>query len=212
MAVARARADGRLVVEPGMTQIYTPADFQRRLENPALSDTLFELPGKLEDYGPEPQRQALLNMVNRAQTHEEAQGIVHAFQQMKRIGYQLENVSLHYRGNQGLDLIFRTASGELALVTTPTYAAVEAKHGKGLESLAVDTTGNMQGSLNYNQKRLESYLKEGDGSHKQLAKQLLDLQEDKKLESYAALKGSQSLWRLIPVSENPCKFSPIKIK
>ncbi len=50
MAVASARADGRVVVvEPGMTQIYNPADFQRRLENPALSDTLFELPGKLED-------------------------------------------------------------------------------------------------------------------------------------------------------------------
>ncbi len=195
MAVARARADGRLVVEPGMTQVYTPADFQRRLANPALSDHLFELPGPLEDYGPEPQRQALLNMINRAQTHREAQGIVHAFQQMRRIGYDLENVSLHYRGNQGLDLIFRTATGEIALVN---YAVVEAKHGKGIESLSKDKRGRVQGSQDYNLDRLNQYLKTNDIAHAGIAGKLRKLARAGKLDSFVALHGSSSLWRLMP--------------
>ena len=115
---------------------------------------------------------------------------------MKRIGYQLENVSLHYRGNQGLDLIFRTASGELAIVTTPTYAVVEAKHGKGLESLSKDSLGRVQGSRDYNQNRLEEYIREGDDSHRNLAKKLHALFIAHKLKSYATFYGGNSIYEL----------------
>ena len=45
---------------------------------------------------------------------------------MKGLGYQLEDVSLKYRGNQGLDLVF-SKEGQ--------YAIVEAKHGNYLSSL-----------------------------------------------------------------------------
>lgn len=119
---------------------------------------------------------------------------MHAFQQMKRIGYQLENVSLHYRGNQGLDLIFRTASGELAIVTTPTYAVVEAKHGKGLESLSRDSLGRVQGSPAYNLHRLEMYLEQGDRSHIAFAEKLYDLAERRQLRSYATFYGTKSVY------------------
>ncbi|MCW0219995.1 MAG: hypothetical protein OJI67_16845, partial [Prosthecobacter sp.] len=66
MAVARARADGTLVVEPGMVKVYTPSDFQRVMENDNVSDNLIELPGSVEDYGGVEQRDSLLNMVNRS--------------------------------------------------------------------------------------------------------------------------------------------------
>ena len=115
---------------------------------------------------------------------------------MKRIGYQLENVSLHYRGNQGLDLIFRTANGELAIVTTPTYAVVEAKHGKGLESLSTDRDGLVQGSLDYNRKRLEMYLEEGEDTHIVIAEKLLDLAEAGNLKSYATFYKGNSIYEL----------------
>ena len=115
---------------------------------------------------------------------------------MKRIGYQLENVSLHYRGNQGLDLIFRTASGELAIVTTPTYAVVEAKHGKGLESLSKDKDGDTQGSPDYNKKGLDKYLRYGDGSQNKLVLHLRKLAKLGNLKSYAAFFSSNSLFEL----------------
>ena len=120
---------------------------------------------------------------------------------MKRIGYQLENVSLHYRGNQGLDLIFRTANGELAIVTTPTYAVVEAKHGKGLESLSRDRKGRVQGSPEYNESRLLDYLQNGDGSHNAMALTLKKLAKSGLLKSYATFYMGKSIYELQSVRD-----------
>ncbi|HEY1081195.1 MAG TPA: hypothetical protein VGE29_02975, partial [Prosthecobacter sp.] len=212
VVVARARANGEMEVETGPVRLYSPADFQKVLENEQMCDNLFELPGTVEDYGGEEQRNALKNLVNRAQTHEEAQGLVHAFEKMRGINYELVNVSLHYRGNQGLDMIFRTREGELALVAVgsgegagagsgtetaatrePGYAVVEAKHGRGPEALSKDVAGRIQASPEYNLHRLEAYIDQGDNSHIQFADHLYDLAQKGVLKSFATFYIGKSI-------------------
>ncbi|HEY1052448.1 MAG TPA: hypothetical protein VGE39_21910 [Prosthecobacter sp.] len=53
VVVARARANGEMEVETGLVRLYSPADFQKVLENDQMCDNLFELPGTVEDYGGE---------------------------------------------------------------------------------------------------------------------------------------------------------------
>ena len=145
-------------------------------------------------------------MVNRSQTEEEARGVIHAFDQMRRIGHKLVNVSLHYKGNQGLDLIFQSQDGHLG-----TYAVMEAKHGKGPDSLAVDENGFVQGSPEYNKDRLGRYLDYGDKTQMAMAKKLLALQYSGKLKSYAAFYGSKSLYELLPVEDDSKKIKTVLI-
>ena len=147
----------------------------------------------------------------RAQTHEEAEGMVHAFQKMRSIGYDLVNVSLHYKGNQGLDMIFRTADGQMALVTSPTYAVVEAKHGKGPESVSTDRKKLEQGSPEYNEDRLREYLKSGDKTQVELAKHLLRMSRLKQLKSYAAFYKGNSLYELTPKGDGK-QTNKVRIK
>ncbi len=126
-------------------------------------------------YGGAQQRQALLNQVSASGTLSEAKGVVHSFREMKRVGYELQDVSLHYRGNQGLDLIFHNGS---------RYAVVEAKHGKYLSLLKTYKGGLRQGSLDYNISRLERYIQYGDGTHNTLTNQLLNEAYSGQLESF----------------------------
>ena len=145
-------------------------------------------------------------MVNRSQTEEEARGVIHAFDQMRRIGHKLVNVSLHYKGNQGLDLIFQSQDGHLG-----TYAVMEAKHGKGPDSLEKDKKKRVQGSPEYNESRLREYINYGDKTQKQLAQQLLDLLDAGELKSYAAFYGSKSLYELLPVDDDSKKINAVLV-
>lgn len=61
---------------------------------------------QLAKYGGPDQRDALLNMVKQTGSLSEAKGVVNSFREMQRLGYSLENASLHYKGNHELDLIF----------------------------------------------------------------------------------------------------------
>ena len=99
-------------------------------------------------YGSGAQRQALLNQVSGAQSLSEAKGVVYASREMRRLGYALKDVSLQYRGHQGVDLVF-SRDGQ--------YAIVEAKHSQHLSSLQTYAGGLRQGSADYNISRLERY-------------------------------------------------------
>ena len=88
---------------------------------------------------------------------------------------------MHYRGNQGLDLIFHNGS---------RYAVVEAKHGKYLSLLKTYKHNLRQGSLDYNISRLERYLDYGDGTHNVLARQLLNEANMGQLESFGTFYRS----------------------
>lgn len=106
---------------------------------------------------------------------------------MKRLGYNLEDVSLHYRGNQGLDLVFSNADN---------FAVVEAKHGKYLSSLKTYKGDLRQGSLDYNVSRLERYLDYGDGTHNTLVNRLLDDAYSGQLESFGTFYRSGKTYEL----------------
>ena len=97
-------------------------------------------------------RQVLLNRVREARSLSEAKGIVYGTRQMERIGYRLEDASLSYRGNQGVDLVFNNGSD---------YAILEVKHAGVLNRL-ITYSGLRQGSNAYNASRLQRYLKYGD--------------------------------------------------
>lgn len=138
-------------------------------------------------YGSAQQRQALLNRVREAGTVKEAKGVVYAFRAMKRLGFELQDVSLKYKGNQGLDLIFSDGA---------RHAVVEAKHGASLNSLTTDINGLRQGTLAYNVDRLRKYLKYGDGTHNKLANQLIAEGQTGQLESFATLYRSGRAFEL----------------
>ena len=72
-------------------------------------------------YGGAEQRAALLNSVRETGGVNEAKGVVHAFREMKGLGYSLEDVSLHYRGNQGLDLNFKMTDSAIERIGFVTY-------------------------------------------------------------------------------------------
>jgi hypothetical protein len=127
-----------------------------------------------------------LNRVAETGSLSEAKGVVHAFREMKRIGYQLEDVSLAYRGRQGVDLVFSRGS---------RHAVVEAKHGPYLSSLKT-YSGLRQGSLQYNISRLQRYVQYGDGTHNTLANQLLREARTGQLDSFGAFYRSGRLLEL----------------
>uniref|UniRef100_UPI0036F2CDB1 RHS repeat-associated core domain-containing protein n=1 Tax=Tautonia marina TaxID=2653855 RepID=UPI0036F2CDB1 len=132
-------------------------------------------------YGSAQQRQTVLNQARATGTLSEAKGVVNSFREMKRLGYELQDVSLRYRGNQGLDLIFHNGS---------RHAVVEAKHGKSLSLLKTDKGCLRQGSLDYNISRLERYIQYGDGTHNHLANQLLNEAYIGQLESFGTFYRS----------------------
>lgn len=129
----------------------------------------------------------MLNRVRETGGLNEAKGVVHAFREMKRLGYSLEDVSLQYRGNQGLDLIFSNAG---------RYAVTEAKAGASLSLLKTYKGGLRQGSLDYNISRLERYLDYGDGTHNGLVNKLLDEASMGRLESFGTFYGSRRIYEL----------------
>jgi hypothetical protein len=131
-------------------------------------------------------RDILLARVSEAQSLSEAKGIVHATREMERLGYTLEDVSLHYKGNQGLDLVF--SKGE-------QWAVNEAKHGGSLSKLET-YSGLRQGSNEYNISRLERYLQYGDGTHNAVANDLLNAAQAGKLESFASFYRKGATYEL----------------
>lgn len=106
---------------------------------------------------------------------------------MQRLGYSLEDASLHYNANQGLDLIFSNGS---------KYAVAEAKHGRYLSLLKTDKKGFRQGSLDYNIDRLQNYLQFGDGTHNTLVNRLLTEAYAGNLDSFATLFKSGRVFEL----------------
>ena len=138
-------------------------------------------------YGGVQQRSALLNRVREAGGLNEAKGLVHAFREMKRIGYSLEDVSLAYRGKQGVDMVFSNAG---------VNAIVEAKAGASLSLLKTYKGGLRQGSDAYNISRLQRYMQYGDGVNDVFARQLLKEAKAGDLESFAAFYRSRSLYEL----------------
>jgi hypothetical protein len=144
-------------------------------------------PGVFARYGGAQQRQALLNRVAETSTLREAKGTVYAFREMERLGYRLEDVSLHYRGNQGVDLVF--SQGQ-------RYAVVEAKHGASLSLLKTYKFNLRQGSLDYNTSRLQRYLDFGDGTNDALVNLLLDKAAMGELDSFGAFYRGRSIFEL----------------
>jgi len=119
---------------------------------------------------------------------------------MRSLGYELEDVSLHYRGNQGLDLVF--SQGD-------QFAVVEAKHSQYLSSLKTYAGGLRQGSLDYNVSRLERYLQYGDGTNDVFANRLLDNAYAGQLESFTSLYRGRSTYEL-PIGWPAPSVTPIK--
>lgn len=132
-------------------------------------------------------RQALFNMASAAKTLAESKGVVYSTREMRRLGYELEDASLHYRGNQGVDLVF--SKGE-------KFAIVEAKYSKYLSSLRKDKGGIRQGSLDYNISRLERYMQYGNGEHSDLAQKLVQHAARGQLESFTTLYKGRATYEL----------------
>jgi YD repeat-containing protein len=136
-------------------------------------------------------RDVLLKQVSKklggAQTLSEAKGVVHATREMERLGYKLEDVSLKFRGNQGVDLVFSKGDD---------FAIAEAKHGGSLSALAKDSRGLRQGSNDYNISRLERYLKYGDGTYNATANQLLNKAYNNDLKSFASFYRAGATYEL----------------
>ncbi len=169
---------------------HKPVNWQKVLSDRYGADTVTSRYAPAKDfskYGSAQQRQALLNQVGASGSSSEAKGVVHSFRKMKELGYELQDVSLHYRGNQGLDLLFSNGSRN---------AVVEAKHGAYLSSLKTYKGGLRQGSLDYNISRLERYLQHGDGTHNNLANQLLDEAYMGQLESFGTFYRSDRVLEL----------------
>ena len=204
MAVVRRRADGAHIAEPGMAKTFTPAEFETYLRGNeggrVMSDHLVSLDQPVEHYGGVEQRTALLNVVNRARTSEEAAGLITAHNLMRRHipGAKLMNVSLHYSGNQGLDMIYELPDGQLSILT---YAAVEAKSGHSRnrnQLLGKDQFGVRQGSALYNYERVKKYRRHNGEIHQALAARLEYLAQANKLKSFATFAKDESLWELRP--------------
>lgn len=130
----------------------------------------------------------MLNRIRETGSLSEGKGVVHAFREMKRLGYSLEDVSLHYRGNQGLDLVFSNSG---------SHAVVEAKHGAYLSSLKT-YSGLRQGSLDYNISRLERYLDYGNGAHDVFVNQLLNEAAMGQLQSFGTFYRRGRIFELPP--------------
>ena len=106
---------------------------------------------------------------------------------MKNLGYSLEEVWLQFRGPQGLDLIFSK---------TGRYAEVEAMADESLSLLKTYKGGLRQGSSDYNISRFERYLDPGNGKHNELTNKPLDQVAMGRLESFATLYESRSVYDL----------------
>jgi RHS repeat-associated protein len=92
-------------------------------------------------------KEALSDETGRFLGKAERLGVKHTIRRVEKLGYELEG-SIKYRGNQGIDLVFRRGdTGRLALA--------EAKYSGGLGSLAKDTLGIRQGSFRFFETRLE---------------------------------------------------------
>jgi RHS repeat-associated protein len=142
--------------------------------------------GKAGRYGGSQQRQALANLVSDATSLREAKGLVYGFREMRRLGYSLEDISLAYRGRQGVDAVY-SKGGQ--------YAILESKAGSWLSSLRT-YSGLRQGSMEYNQSRLQRYMRWGDGTNNQLAEVLLDEAGIGQLKSFASFYRSRRLYEL----------------
>lgn len=114
------------------------------------------------------QQRALDNALNLAGTARERRGIQAAYDMVNDLddGLELLDAPLHYRGNQGLDLVFRQQGSGLLYV-------VEAKHGKSAGSLGVYAGRLRQGGQGYNKSRAIRYTMLGDGRHRMLARELV---------------------------------------
>lgn len=153
---------------PGGVLAAGPTVLLARLSSAIRTERALSLAQMADRYGDLTQRQALLTQVSEAGSLSEAKGIIYAFREMKTLGYRLEDVSLKYRGSQGVDLVF-SKQGQ--------YAITEAKH---------------SGSLS----RVERYIQDGDGTQTALANRLLDQAYSGQLESFATLYRSRTTYEL----------------
>jgi hypothetical protein len=137
-------------------------------------------------------RVALLNAVRATGSLTEAKGVVFATREANRLGYELIDAPLTYRGNQGIDLPFFNPS-------TGRYAVFEAKGGftqRSLSSLATDTNGFGQGSEMFIDSRLRRYLAFGDGRSNAIANDLRSAISTGRLDSFASFYASKSTYQL----------------
>ena len=147
---------------------------------------------KVGRYGTTAQRLALSNRVAEAGSLSEAKGIVFATREANRLGYDLVDASLAYRGRQGIDLVAQSRA-------TGDYAVFEAKGGLSQTSLsALRTYGGLtQGTEAYNLSRIARYLRNGDGSNDALALALGSQSRSATgLDSFVSLYGSKTTYQL----------------
>jgi len=138
------------------------------------------------------QRGLLLGRIREARTLTERKGIVFAVREADRLGFDLLDASLTYKGHQGIDLPFQNR-------ITGNFATWEAKGGftqRSLSSLSTDTRGFTQGSLNFIDTRLDRYLQFGDGTYNATALNLRHALASSQLESFASFYGSRRTYQL----------------
>lgn len=121
-----------------------------------------------------------------ANKQREIYGTIYGTRRLWQRGYALEG-SLRYSGGQGLDLIFRSRRGALAVLET--------KAGRGAASrLATDVNGLTQGSLSYILSRLVRF--EDAVNPTLLSRQLFGQIGSGQVRSFASFLGSNRLYQI----------------
>ena len=137
-------------------------------------------------------KQALLAAVRRTRSLSEAKGVVYASREADRLGFELIDTDLRYRGGHGIDLAFVNPD-------TGRYAVWEAKGGftqRTLSALSTDRLDITQGSLRFIETRLQRYIRYGDGAHVDVARNLQGALDRGNIDSFVSLYGSRRTYQL----------------
>lgn len=145
----------------------------------------------------ERQREILNTQLSNVQNAKEAAGIEFAYGEMRKLGNQLEDIDLRYRGHQGVDQIYSRIGSDTEFVI------VENKAAGGLNSLKTDQRGFRQGSESYNLDRVQNYLRLGDGQYNLEAEFLQRELLRGNVRSNATLMGSARVLEFPPSWPSP---------
>jgi hypothetical protein len=154
----------------------------------------------------------LQNALKAAKTQRERDGIRYADKRMQREGWDMVDANLQYRGNQGVDLVYRRRNAQGRW----EYAIVEAKAGKGLSDLTTYNPANKankakaqhpdrahleQGTMEYNMSRLRRYEKYGKANptyqqNMALVQDIRNAAAEGRMRSFASFAQGQRLYEI----------------
>jgi RHS repeat-associated protein len=142
---------------------------------------------------------------------EELAGVKGAIREIERQGFELAG-SIKYRGNQGIDLVFRGVGPN-----SGKFALAEAKASSGLASLALDTRGIRQGSRKFFESRLARARAWGDPAQRPFIRQVYRELKRNNVELFGYFNNGNKLFRFDPtifikdVNFNRSRRAAIKI-